>query len=92
MSQQTHIDLDEAQSDAHTGMVVLNGVSCTHQKCSQASVSAVGTDHGQFKITHAVAVGVMPLRVNLLSRSYIKTKASPSNLAAISPISIHLRI
>jgi hypothetical protein len=94
MGQQTHTDLTKAQADAHAGMVLLHGVSCAHQKCSQSSVSvsAVGADHGQFKTGHAVVVSVMPPRLNLLRPFHINTGASPSKRAAISPISTHLRI
>ena len=94
MSQQGHTDLAEAQSDSDAGMVFLNNVSCTHEKCGQASVSvsAVGTDHGQAKTTHAVAANVIHLPMNLLLRADLKGGASPPEVAATSPTSIHLEL
>lgn len=94
MSQESRTDLAEASSDSQVGMVLLKDVSCTHEVCGQASISAsaVGTDHGQFKSTHGAAVSAIQLSVNLLRPSYMKTEASPPNISAISPISINLRI
>jgi len=94
MSQQSHTDLAEAQSDSQAGIVLLHDGSCTHEKCSQASVSvsAVRSDHGQFKRADVTAVSVIQPRVSLLLASYIKTETSPPDTPAISPVSIHLRI
>jgi hypothetical protein len=94
MSQQSHAGLAEAHSDSQSGTVLLNDTSCMHEKCSQASVSvsAVRSDHGQFKRADVTAVSAIRPHVNLLLPSCIRSETSPPNIAAISPISIHLRI
>ena len=81
--------LAEAQSNSQAE-VVLNTVSCTHEKCSQASVSvsAVGTDQS----AHAVAARVIQIPVKPLRASYVNSAISPRKLTAISSLSIHLRI
>ena len=94
MSQQRPTQVAEAHSDSLPGMALLNDGSCTHEKCSQASASvfAVRSDRGQFQRAGVTAVGAIQPRVNLLLASSIESETPPSNIAAISPISIHLRI
>lgn len=94
MSHQSHQDVAEAQSNSQAGTVFLNDVSCSHEKCSQSSVSVstVGTYHGQVKSTHAVAVSLIQIPAKLLRNSYTNSETSPHELPAISPLSIYLRI
>jgi hypothetical protein len=90
MSQQSQTELAMVPSDSQTGMVLLTNVSCTRDLCSQASVfaSSAGTDHSQFKTLAVSAI----LPANLVLHTNMENEAPPSRLAAISPISIHLRI
>lgn len=94
MSQRSHSGLAEAQADSLPSMVLLNHVSCTHEKCSQTSlsISAAGTDHAKVRTIHSAAINVVHLPVNLFLRADLNSGASPPNLAAISPVFIHLRI
>lgn len=93
MSPKSPSVLAEAQSDSQTGLVLPDGVSCTHDKCNAAlaSVSAVRTDHG-LKSTRSVAANPIVLPVNLLCRSSVDTEPSQPPLTALSLISTHLRV
>ena len=94
MEQENPAAIAEAEEAPQTGMILLMDVSCTHELCGRPLVSAsiVGTDHREFKNAHIPAVSAMQPHLRLLESSYHRTEASPPKIAAMSPISINLRI
>lgn len=86
--------ITEGDLAPQAAMILLMDVSCTHERCSRTSISAsaVSTDHGEFQSARMPAVSVTPLLPRLLQGFSIRTEASPPKIAAISPVSIHLRI